>query len=98
MVNLLIGAGLCLEFYLEKTNHKENGLRNHSIFALAVAGVAFIAWVLEIAAFWSPAQVLATAGFVNLVFVGCLCGWCLWLSFRVFPHFDVSSIQQMEYI
>jgi hypothetical protein len=98
MVNLMIGFGLCFEYYLERINHKEHGLRHHAVFSLAVSGVAFIAWILEIASFWSPSQVLATAGFINLVFVACLCAWCLWLAIRIFPNFDVNAVQQMDYI
>ncbi len=97
LVNLLVGAGLCFEYYLERRNHKEHGLRKHSIFSLSVAGVAAIGWILELAAFWS-AQVLFTAGVVTLVFSGAMCAWCVWLSIFIFPHFDVNASQTMEYI
>ncbi len=98
LVNLLVAAGMCFEYYLERRNHKEHGLRKHSVFALGVAGVAAVGWILELAAFWSPAQVLFTAGIVNLVFVAALCAWCVWLSVFIFPHFDVNTSQTMEYI
>lgn len=99
IVNLLLAAGLSLEYFLESENKRGNGLRAHSIFALGIACVAFLTWVMEIAAFWSPFEVFFTAGVLNLVLVGSLCAWCAWLAFGIFPRFDLGAESQpMEYI
>ena len=100
LVNVLLGAGLVFEYVLENHNHKGHGLRAHSIFALCVGVVAFMTWIFELASFWSPYEVLFTAGIFNLVFVGSLCAWCIWLALFIFPHFDFTGDkeQQMEYI
>ena len=100
IVNLLIAGGLTSEYVLEMANNRAHGLRGHSIFALSIACVAFFAWVFELAAFWSPYEVLFTAGVMNLVFVGSLCAWCVWLAIWIFPKFDLEaeSTQTMEYI
>jgi len=98
LANLFLCSGMGLEFYLEKKNSKGNGLRQHSYLAIAIACTSFIVWGLELASFWSPAEVLDTAGFMTLVMVAGLCAWCLWLAFRIFPNFDDSSSQvPMEY-
>lgn len=100
LVNLLLAVGLFLEYYLESVEKRANGLRNHSIFAVAIAVVSFLSWVFEIAAFWSPYEVLFTAGVLNLLFVGSLCAWCVWLSVFIFPRFDIAAeeARPMEYI
>lgn len=99
LMYLLIGAGMCLEYYLEYVNDKGQGLKWHSRFALGCAGLAFLGWVMELASFWSPETVMFVAGILYLVFIGGLCVWCLWLAFRIFPRFDESSFHQpMQYI
>ena len=99
MTNILIAAGLVLQYYLELVHQKQHSLRQHSFLALAIAAVAMIGWVLEIAAFWSPAAVLFSAGVFLWVFTAGLCGWCIWLGIFIFPHFSSQDTSQgTEYI
>ena len=100
LVNLLLACALLCEYILEQSNLKGNGLHAHSILAVVIAGISILGWIFELAAFWSPFEVLATAGALNLLFVLLMCLWCIWLAFFIFPSFDLAADDQiaMEYI
>jgi hypothetical protein len=97
-VNVLIGIGMIFEYYLERKSGQ--GLKKHAILGLVVAGFAFVAWIFELTAFWSPIQVLFTAGIIEGLFILGLCVWCIWLALWIFPQHDLAAQgqQTMEYI